>query len=292
MRFTLSHAIAATELADRLGARLAGASVSVTGVAAIDSLAPGTLTYWQAREPFERSLPDGVCVLARSQAACPAAAAACVLEIRNPRLAFVRLLQWFEEAGLLGTPTKSEIHPSARIHSTAIVETGASVGSDTEVAAGAHLGSACVIGDSVKIRPGAVIGQAGFGFERDESGIPLEFPHLGRVVIEDGCVIGCNATIARGNLNDTRIARNVKIDDQVYLAHNCRIGESTMVAGGARICGSVVVGSKCWIGAGAMIRQGLEIGDNAIVGLGAVVVNSVAADAVVAGNPARLLREI
>jgi len=54
----------------------------------------------------------------------------------------------------------------------------------------------------------------------------------------------------------------------------------------------VVVGSKCWIGAGAMIRQGLEIGDNAIVGLGAVVVNSVAADAVVAGNPARLLREI
>ena len=126
---------------------------------------------------------------------------------------------------------------------------------------------------------------------RDEDGVPVRFPHIGKVIVDDECEIGCNTTIARGNLQDTRLHANVKIDDQVYIAHNCEIGNSTMIAGGATVCGGVVIGSHCWIGAGAMIRQGIEIGAKAIVGLGAVVVNTVAADTIVAGNPARLKRE-
>lgn len=141
------------------------------------------------------------------------------------------------------------------------------------------------------IGSGCVVGQTGFGYERDEEGIPVSFPHFGRVIIEHDCEIGSNSTISRGNLDDTRIGRYVKIDDQVYIAHNCVIGESTMIAGGARLCGGVVIGNRCWVGSGAMIRQGLDVGDQAIIGLGAVVVRSVAAETVVAGNPAKILEQ-
>jgi NDP-sugar pyrophosphorylase family protein len=52
----------------------------------------------------------------------------------------------------------------------------------------------------------------------------------------------------------------------------------------------VVIGNDVWIGAGATILKGVTIGDRAIVGAGAVVTSDVPADAIVAGNPARIVR--
>jgi UDP-3-O-[3-hydroxymyristoyl] glucosamine N-acyltransferase len=133
----------------------------------------------------------------------------------------------------------------------------------------------------------ACVGGQGFGFERDERGVPVRLPHIGRVVIGTNVEVGDFTTVCRGTIGDTTIGNSVKIDDHVHVAHNVTIGDETMIAAGAVVCGSAKIGRRCWIGAGAMIKEGLIVGDDVTVGLGAVVVKGVPQNRVVAGNPAR-----
>ena len=94
------------------------------------------------------------------------------------------------------------------------------------------------------------------------------------------------------------IAGNVKIGEFVSIGPGCIIGHDTIITGftavaaGAIISGSVRVGSNCYIGSGSIIRQNIEIGNGAVIGMGAVVVDDVAPNSVVVGNPARLLPRI
>jgi UDP-3-O-[3-hydroxymyristoyl] glucosamine N-acyltransferase len=289
MRFELTSSLAAPELATRIGARHVGLDIPVSSIAAIDDAVAGSLTYWQSDNPLPESLPSGTCVIIGESALAQVHRHDCCLVCRNPRLEFIRLLHWLGEEERIVSWPNGNIHPSAKVHSTAVIDSGASIGAGSLVGPRAHIASCCSLGENVTIGPGCIIGHPGFGYERDEEGVPIKFPHFGRVIIDIGCEVGSNTTIARGNLCDTWIGRHVKIDDQVYIAHNCVIGESTMIAGGARICGSVVIGSQCWIGSGAMIRQCLDVGNDSVIGLGAVVVQSVAAKTIVAGNPASVL---
>ena len=291
MKIELTSPMATSVLAKRIGARHFGPDIPVNSVTAVDDVEVGSLTFWQSYDPLPDDLPSNACVIVRESVLPRVSTEYCCLVCRNPRLEFVRLLHWFEKEKQFVSGPKGNIHSSAKVHPTAVIDSGASIGAGVLIGPRAHIASCCSLGENVSIGSGCVIGHPGFGYERDEEGVPVKFPHFGRVVVDAGCEIGSNTTIARGNLSDTWIGRHVKIDDQVYIAHNCVIGESTMIAGGARICGSVVIGRRCWIGSGAMIRQGLGVGDQAVIGLGAAVVRSVASETVVAGNPAEGLFE-
>ena len=146
-----------------------------------------------------------------------------------------------------------------------------------------------IIGENCKIKPGAVLGYEGFGFERDEEGVPFRIPHIGKVNIGDNVEIGANTVIARGTVNDTIIEDNVKIDDMVFIAHNCKIGKNTLIIAGSIICGSVIIGKNCWIGAGCCIKEKVVIGDGAIIGIGAIVIKDVPAGVTIAGMKAQSL---
>jgi len=146
-------------------------------------------------------------------------------------------------------------------------------------------------GADCRIKPNAVIGEEGFGFERDEDGVPIRIPHIGRVILGDRVEVGACTVIARGTIGNTVIGDDVKLDDHVFIAHNVTIGDKTLVVAGAVLCGSVSVGSEVWIGAGALIKEGVNIGDRAFIGMGAVVLKDVEPGMVMVGNPARVLRK-
>jgi acetyltransferase-like isoleucine patch superfamily enzyme len=93
--------------------------------------------------------------------------------------------------------------------------------------------------------------------------------------------------------------------DKLY-PRGIHIGENTLVAGGATIlshdhCKRVgnnqpflvdtFIGKNCFIAVGAIILPGVKIGDEVIVGAGAVVTKDVPSNTVVAGNPAKIIRE-
>lgn len=213
----------------------------------------------------------------------------------NPRLDFARLLVHFFEP-----PVPASIAPTAQIAATAIIGKGVSIGHFSVIGEGVSIGDGtaiahhvvigehCVIGKDCSIRSNTVIGEKGFGFERDEEGTPIRIPHVGNVVVGDDVEIGACTTIVRATIGSTILCDHVKIDDQTIIAHNAYIGEKTMVTA-ALVGGSVRMGKRVWIGSGAIIRNGAVIEDDALVGMGAVVVKSVEKGTTVVGNPAKPL---
>ena len=90
----------------------------------------------------------------------------------------------------------------------------------------------------------------------------LKIPQIGRVVIGDDVEIGANTTIDRGALDDTVIEEGVKLDNQIQIAHNVRVGAHTAIAACVGIAGSASVGRHCRIGGGTGILGHTQIADN------------------------------
>ncbi len=57
-------------------------------------------------------------------------------------------------------------------------------------------------------------------------------------------------------------------------------------------CDHVTIGDNCWIGANSVICPGVTIGENTVIGAGSVVTKDIPANAVAAGNPCKVIREI
>lgn len=216
----------------------------------------------------------------------------------RPRLDFAKVVQqYFSPAKPKGIAATAQIAATASIGADVyignftVIEDDVEIGDGTNVHDHVVICKRCTVGRRCIIKSHTVIGEEGFGFEIDEDGVPVRIPHLGRVVIGDDVEIGALNAIARGTLDDTVIEDHVKIDDHVFIAHNVHIGQNTLVIAGAEISGSVRIGRNAWIGPQATIANQVSIGDRVLVGIGAVVIKPVGANLVVAGNPARVLRE-
>jgi UDP-3-O-[3-hydroxymyristoyl] glucosamine N-acyltransferase len=216
----------------------------------------------------------------------------------NARLDFIRAV-----SALFGRRPAPGIHPSAVIGEGAVIAEDVMigplasigphvvVGRGSAIHAGVHLYEGTRVGADVTIHAGTVVGADGFGYERQEDGSVVQFPHLGGVVIGDGVDIGANACIDRGTLDDTVIEAGARIDNLVHIAHNVRVGADALVIANAMIGGGTQIGAGSWIAPTATLRESLVVGERATVGLGAVVTRDVPPDAVVMGNPARPLDE-
>jgi acetyltransferase-like isoleucine patch superfamily enzyme len=127
------------------------------------------------------------------------------------------------------------------------------------------------IAKDVLVGPNSSIGGPGFGYYRNVDGKRKRFAHLGGCVIESGCEIGACVTIDSGTLSPTVICKDVKIDSNVHIGHNAKIGRGTVICASSTICGSVEVGEEVFIGAGAIIMDKVKIPDGSVVGLGSVI---------------------
>jgi len=173
-------------------------------------------------------------------------------------------------------------------HNT-VIEDNVTIGTGSIILHNVVISKNCKVGNECLVKSGSIIGQRGFGFQRDFNNIPISFPHYGAVFIGNNVEIGALNTIASGSLENTVIADNVKTNDHVHIAHNVLVGEGTLITACAEISGSVKIGKNCWIGPNSAIKNGLSIGDNVFVGIAAVVTKSLNDNVRVAGNPARSL---
>jgi UDP-3-O-[3-hydroxymyristoyl] glucosamine N-acyltransferase len=150
----------------------------------------------------------------------------------------------------------------------------------------------CVkVGDNVKIGPGCVIGGPGFGYTLIEGELWQAKRHDYGVVIEDDVEIGANTCIDCGSWRNTVIGCGTKIDNLVHIAHNVQVGKNCLIVAQAGLGGSVIVGDNVWVGFGAHVNQRLVVHKDAFIGTGAVVTKDVPAKMVVAGVPAKVIRE-
>jgi UDP-3-O-[3-hydroxymyristoyl] glucosamine N-acyltransferase len=174
----------------------------------------------------------------------------------------------------------ASIGARARVGRAAAVGVGCVIGADADIGEGCVLHPnvvvypRCIVGARTTIHAGAVIGADGFGMAED-GGQWLRIPQVGRVVVGADCEIGANTTIDRGAIDDTIIEDDVKLDNQVHVAHNCVIGRHTAIAGCVGIAGSARIGANCKIGGAAMINGHLSIPDGTLLGGAAVVMNTI-----------------
>lgn len=197
--------------------------------------------------------------------------------------------------------------PVEGIHSTAIIDNNAKIGKHVSIGPYAVIGNVEIgdgsvvssfvrlydnvkIGNNCFIKEGAVIGGAGFGFERDEEGNRFRFPQIGGVIIGNNVEIGGNTCIDRGALSDTVIEDYAKIDNLCHIAHNAHIGKNAVVVACAEVSGSCTIGENTWVGPNACIRDQRTVGANSLIGMGAVVAKNVPDNEVWAGNPAKPMK--
>lgn len=147
------------------------------------------------------------------------------------------------------------------------------------------------IGENTIIHSGTIIGSDGFGYYKNNKGINTKIQHYGGVVIGNNVEIGANVCIDRGTLDDTVIGNNVKIDNLCHIAHNCIIKDNSIIIALSMLGGSAILEKNSYIAPGAMIKNQIHIGENSLVGMGAVVIKDVEDNKVVAGVPAKVIRD-
>ena len=288
----------ASEIASFLGKELIGQDIHICGFSSLGKPGDKNVVFLKAWNSKNRALL-GACehVLAIVPVKAELDERISYIKSNNPRLDFIKVVRHF----FTNNDIPFGIHPTAVVEQRAKIEHDVAVGahcyigpevsiaSGTVIMPNVSIYGKVIIGHNCYIKPGAVIGGPGFGFEYDEDGIPLQFPHTGEIIIGDNVYIGANATIDRATLDATIIEDNVKIDNLVHIAHNCRVGKNTLMTGCSTISGGVQVGEGSWIAPNSTVYQQVKIGSKSVVGIGAVVLKDVDADKTVFGNPAKEL---
>ena len=256
-------------------------------------------------------------VLVNQEWNLPAKEGVTFITCANPDKAFTKVCAEFAPAP---QTFEAGIHPSAVVHPTAVIgegtyvgptaviEQGAIIGKNTVIGAGVYVGEAvkigdncmiypnvsimryCVLGNKLIIHAGVTIGADGFGFTPTFTGL-VKVPQNGIVQIDDNVEIGANTTIDRARFGKTVIKDNVKIDDQVMVAHNVAVGESSILVAQCGIAGSAEIGRGCIIAGKAGINGHISLGDGCQVAGTSSVVKSLPAGTIAVGTPAESQRE-
>lgn len=144
------------------------------------------------------------------------------------------------------------------------------------------------VGNHVHIKPGARIGQSGFGFfmELEDTGGYLPIPQLGRVIIQDYVEIGANTTVDRGSGSDTVIGRGTRIDNLVQIGHNVQFGKGCVMVAQSGVAGSTKFGDYVAAGGQAGFTDHLQVGSGARIGAQCGIMRDVEEREVLVGSPA------
>lgn len=294
------------ELVERLGGQLIGdENIEVQGIAPLADATASHITFLSNPKFRSQAAQTGAAALilssADSEAIGDAYRGARIL-VANPYAHFARMAQLFaEEKAILPKPgihPSACIDPGASVAATAVIgphvvieegavvadrariDAGCFVGRDAKIGADTHFHArvvfhaACEIGQHGIVHSGVVIGADGFGFAND-AGAWVKIPQTGRVLIGDDVEIGANTTIDRGAMTDTVIGHGVKLDNQIQIAHNCQIGDHTLISGCVGVAGSARIGKHCVIGGAAMIHGHISIVDHVVVSAGTLISRSI-----------------
>ena len=196
-----------------------------------------------------------------------------LIRVKNAYECVAKLMQMYAAA----QPKKTGIDPLAFVSPSATIGKDVYIGPFTYVGEGVKIGDGtrifpnvtiydgCQIGKNVTIHAGAVIGADGFGFAPNTEGYE-KIPQLGIVIIEDEVEIGANTCIDRSTMGQTIIHKGVKLDNLIQVAHNCEIGENTVMSAQVGMAGSTKIGAWCMVGGQAGFSGHIQVADRTIVG--------------------------
>lgn len=208
--------------------------------------------------------------------------------VDNPEKVFYDLHNYlYKNTDFYKVELSSKVGENVVIHPTAYVENGVTIGNNVTIGPKAIIHSNTVIGDNVEINSGAIIGSQGFQLLYDEK-VPYMAKHVGGVKIGHNVLIGANTTIANSLFEGyTEIGNNTKIDDLVFIAHNCKIGENCVLIAGAIMTGSSSLDDNVWLAPNSVILNQINVSKNSFVGASSLVTKNIDENTKVFGLPAK-----
>ena len=280
-----------SELAEVVGGKASSGNITIDNISSLDSANASSISFLSDSSYIPRLKETKSKVILIKKEDLKYWGKDYIL-VKNPYLAFSKIATLFNELGenskysihesvVFGNNSKPEENNSIRAHSTigdnCLLGKDIQIGSNVTVGDNVVIGSNTVIHSNVTIESnvkigancvffsGSRIGTDGFGYAPDDDGSWAKIPQTGGVIIEDNVHIGANTTIDCGAIDNTIIKTGVKIDNLVHIAHNCVIGENTIIAAMAGFAGSSKIGKGCMIGGGARIGPNISIADRTVI---------------------------
>ncbi len=312
-----------SELITKLGSAVTASSLEtgsnldpiLTGLAPIDAAIAGTISYVEGDKfaKFVETTAASALVLPmndRMQAQAQARGIAWIAA-PEPRLLFAKVIKQFYQPFALPTG----VHPSAIVEPGVELGAGVSIGAGVVIQSGVKIGNGAIIHPHVVIYPdveigsrttlhanctihertrigtdcvihsGAVIGAEGFGFVPTAAGW-FKMEQAGYTVLEDRVEIGCNSTVDRPAVGETRVGRDTKLDNLVHIGHGSQIGSNCAFAAQVGLAGGVKVGNGVLLAGQVGVANQVTIGDRAIATSKTGVHCDIEPDKIVSGYPA------
>ncbi len=275
------------ELAEKLNLTFSGEpGRRIAGLSTLEAAGPDQLAFLANR----KYLPKLAATRAGAVILHPDFVERCPVDClvsEAPYVSYARASHLFDNAPVAapGVHPAATVAPEAEVDATAsvgpfaVVEPGARLGPGVVLGAGVYLGHGSRLGEGTRVHPHAVIhhdvhvgrccvihsqaviGGDGFGFAPGPEGWE-KICQLGGVRIGDRVEIGAGTAVDRGALEHTVIEDGVIIDNLVQIAHNCRIGKNTAIAGCVGLAGSTIIGAGCTLAGGVGVVGHVEICDN------------------------------
>ena len=284
-------------------------SIEINGVRGVHDAKKGDITFLMQNkylDVLKKSKASAVFVVKPVEVSIPQ------IVVAKPELAFARLVKEFHP----------EPRPQPGIHSSVVIGEKVVLGENVTLSAGVCIGENVSIGNDVVLYPnvvigndckiddyctlhpnvtlyrntemgrhvivhaGTVIGADGFGYTLDEKGCHYKINQFGRVVIEDFVEIGANSCIDRAAMDTTLIKAGTKIDNLVQVAHNCTVGNHSILVAQVGLAGSCRLGHHVVLAGQVGIADHVTLGNQVTVTAKSGTFRDLENNAVVSGWPA------
>jgi len=284
-------------------------SIEINGVRGIYDAQEGDVTFLMKNkylDALKTSKASAVLVAKPIDAQIPQ------IVVAKPELAFARLIKEFHpesrpkpgihESAVIGKNVK--LGNNLTIGAGVCIEDAVSIGNDVILHPNVVIGNNCkiddnciiypnvtlyrnsVLGKHVIIHAGSVIGADGFGYTLDENGCHYKINQFGHVVIEDFVEIGANSCIDRAAMDITLIKKGTKIDNLVQVAHNCTVGDHSILVAQVGLAGSCKLGHHVVLAGQAGVADHVTLGDKVTLTAKSGTFRDLENNAVVSGWPA------
>ena len=273
----------ARQIADFIGGRVEGnEQAAVHTFAKIEEGQEGAITFL-SNPKYTQYIYDtkATIVLVNEDLQLEHPVSCTLIRVKNAYECVAKLMQMYAQS----LPKKTGVDPLAFVSQSAqigedvyigpfaVIGDGVKIGDGSRIYPNVTIYDGCQIGKNVTIHAGAVIGADGFGFAPNTEGYD-KIPQLGIVVIEDNVEIGANTCVDRSTMGQTIIHKGVKLDNLIQVAHNCEIGENTVMSAQVGMAGSTKVGAWCMVGGQAGFSGHIKIADKTFIGAQSGVISN------------------
>ena len=254
------------KIANLIDATFVGESdFKISGINEIHVVEAGDIVFVDHPKYYEKALNSkATIILINKEVDCPKGKSLLISD--NPFRDFNKITKHFSPF----------ISSKVSIADTAIVGEGTIIQPNVFIGNNVSIGKNClihpnvtiydnaIIGDAVIIHANTVLGADAFYYKNRPEGFD-QLLSVGRVVVKDNVHIGASCTIDKGVTGDTTIGKGTKIDNQVHVGHDTKIGKKCLIASQTGIAGCVIIEDEVTLWGQVGTNSGITIGKGAVI---------------------------